>query len=126
MTNTELGAAHPFDVSGLETGAEFLGCIPCAWRLDPGQVCAPVCPSCGERLSVFTVTKRRLEKGEPLFPGKVRRAGARAQGGGFVIDLYEFEAPHLGNGGIGLCARATQEIFDDLWSAGLRPSKGES
>lgn len=61
MTPTK-NAIHEFDLCGLSPSDTFLGCAPCKFRLEPGEVSAPICPECGQRMGIFTMT----EENDPL------------------------------------------------------------
>lgn len=54
--DTMRNITHRFDISNTKVGDWFFGCPKCGFQIDFNAAAKPVCPECGLRLSVFTVT----------------------------------------------------------------------
>jgi len=46
---------HNYDLHGMSVGDCFLGCNKCWFQLPPKTAAHPVCPECGNRLSILNV-----------------------------------------------------------------------
>jgi hypothetical protein len=51
-----------FNLSGMKPGDKFIGCTNCWFQYEVGTVGKGICPDCGERLSILTVTEEDINE----------------------------------------------------------------
>jgi len=52
---------HNFNLNGMVVGDWFLGCYRCWFQMGIKVAAKPVCPECGNRLSILTVTQKDID-----------------------------------------------------------------
>ena len=52
---------YEYDLSGMKVGDWFLGCPECGFQLETNTAYSPICPICGRKMHVCTVTDKDIK-----------------------------------------------------------------